>query len=612
MNLSILLTFTLLYNVVLAKIHTFNWTTGWGNYDVDGTFERPVITCNGEFPWPDIRVAKGDRIEIYLTNGFTDANTTLHAHGLFMKGMNQMDGPPMVSQCPIAPGDTFLYNFTVDDNVGTYWYHSHTLGQYGDGFKGKLIIEDGENNENFPYEYDEEVSIELSEWYHKTSEELIPSFMSLFNPTGAEPIPQNLIINNTKNLTWDVKPNTTYLLRLLNTGGFVSQYFWIEDHNMTVVEVDGVYTEKNTTDMLYITVAQRYSVLITTKDDTSKNYAIMQKFDDTMLDKIPKELELNATSFMTYNSSAPKPEESYVDSLDDYLDDFYLIPYDKVEVYGEPDYTITLDLKMDNLISGVNYAFFNNITYTSPKIPTLMTVLSAGTDANNPYIYGTNTNTFVLNRNETIDLVLNNLDSGKHPFHLHGHVFQLVWRDRPYDSDLGEEPHAYNETESHTFPQYPMMRDTVYVNPQSNFVLRFKSDNPGVWYFHCHIEWHMVQGLTIVLVEDPYGIQSDPTQQINQNGLDICKSVGVMTSGNAAGNDDFFNLKGQNVQENFIPGGFTAKGIVALTFSCLAGILGLATLAFYGLMDIPDAVEKVADDLSIPLTDIVDTSTHFT
>lgn len=63
-------------------------------------------------------------------------------------------------------------------------------------------------------------------------------------------------------------------------------------------------------------------------------------------------------------------------------------------------------------------AFFNDITYVKPKVPSLYTALSSGELATNPAIYGSNTNPFILNHNEVIEIVLNNLDPGKHPFHL--------------------------------------------------------------------------------------------------------------------------------------------------------------------------------------------------
>ena len=595
----------------LAKTVEYHWTTGWGSADVDGQGERPVITCNGEFPWPDIRVTKGDTMLIYLTNGFNDSagtTTSLHMHGLFQEGSAQMDGPPMVVQCPIQQGDTLLYNFTVSSNVGLYWYHSHTEGQYEDGFRALLVVDDGEDNENFPYDYDEEMVMSMGEWYEETVAELTPKFMSLFNPTGAEPIPRNLILNNTMNLTWEVQPDTTYLLRLGNFGGFVSQYFWIEDHEMTVVEVDGVYTEQNTTNMLYITVGQRYSVLVHTKSDASTNFAIMQKFDDTMLDVIPGDLQLNTTSYMVYNTSAAMPEQNTVDELD-FLDDFYLVPYNKVPLYDDPDYTITLDVVMDNLDDGINYAFFNNITYTAPKVPTLMTAMSAGDDATNPDIYGSNTNTFVLQRDEIVEIVLNNHDTGTHPFHLHGHVFQTLIRDKEYDADEGLDPVAYDPDNHDDFPEYPMLRDTIYLRGQSNFVIRFKADNPGVWFFHCHIEWHLLQGLSIVLVEDPLSLQTNSSQQLTANMLEMCTNSNISSKGNAAGNyENFLDLTGENVQQKNIPDGFTKKGIIAMVFSCIAGILGLVTIAIYGMQDMTP--EQEAEDIRelLPEEDILESS----
>lgn len=570
-----------------AETHVYRWTTGWGTANVDGLGERPVITCNGQFPWPDIRVNKNDRLEIYLTNGFNDTTTmtTLHFHGIFQKDSNQMDGPPMVSTCPLSPGDTMLYNFTVDSNVGSYWYHSHTLGQYQDGFRAMFIINDGEDNKDFPQEYDEEVIVSLADWYGETVDKLAPKFLNVNNPTGAEPIPRNLIINNTMNLTWNVKPDTTYLLRIGNFGGFVSQYFWIENHEMTVVQVDGIYVKPNTTERLYITVGQRFDVIIKTKKDAKQNFAIMQKFDDTMLDVIPGDLQLNCTSFLMYNQSAPKPEQDIVDSLD-FLDDFYLEPLDNKELLPDPDHQITLDVKMDNLRNGINYAFFNNITYVAPKVPALITALTTGKDALNSQVYGTNTNTFVLEKDEIVEIIVNNLDTGTHPFHMHGHVFQTLVRDIKYDADLGEDPHPYDPSDHADYPKIPMMRDTIFLRPQSNFVIRFKADNPGVWIFHCHIEWHILQGLSIILVEDPLSIQASAHQQLTQNHLDVCKRSNVSTKGNAVGNfENVFDLTGEDVQPKWIPNGFTKKGIIAMTFSCLAGTLGVITIGIYGMLD---------------------------
>ena len=594
-----IVTLSILLGGANAETHTWWFKTTYVNANPDGVFERPMIGFNDSWPLPTLRVKKGDRVQIYLTNGFDDRNTSLHVHGLFQKGTNQMDGPEMVTQCPIPPGETFLYNFTVDDQVGTYWYHSHTTGQYGDGMRGVFIIED----DDFPYDYDEEVVMTLGEHYHESADVLIPKFMSRFNPTGAEPIPANFLVNETRNNTWKVEPNKTYLLRIINTGGFVSQYLWMEDHDFTIVEVDGVYVEKNTTDLLYITVAQRYSVLITTKNSTDKNYAMMNRVDIDMLDLIPDDLELNGTNYIVYDEKKfeeEKPKPYLLDSIDDFFDDFYLKPLSKEKLLDDADYTITIDVQMDNLNDGVNYAFFNNITYTRPKIPTLLTALSAGEFATNELVYGTNTNTFVLEKDDVIDIVLNNLDTGKHPFHLHGHVFQLIERHESIDDD--QDPVLFDASNHAERPEYPMLRDTVYVNPQSYIVMRFRADNPGLWMFHCHIEWHLDQGLAIVLVEDPLTLQQTKSQQLTENHKDICRKAGIPLEGNAAANaENFLDLTGENIQQKRLPTGFTARGIVALVFSCVAGILGLAAIAFYGMQDITDVEERVARDLDVDL-----------
>ena len=134
-------------------------------------------------------------------------------------------------------------------------------------------------DEPYSGQYDEERVITLSEWYHDPMPTLLKQFISVTNPTGAEPVPKSALMNDTQNLTIAVEPGKTYLFRLVNVAAFASQYFWIEDHTMKIVEVDGVWTEPAEASMIYITAAQRYSILVTMKNDTNKNYAIVGSMD---------------------------------------------------------------------------------------------------------------------------------------------------------------------------------------------------------------------------------------------------------------------------------------------------------------------------------------------
>lgn len=56
-------------------------------------------------------------------------------------GTNWMDGSGGVTQCPIPPGQSFTYNFTVPNQWGTYWWHAHAASQYVDGIVGTLRIQ---------------------------------------------------------------------------------------------------------------------------------------------------------------------------------------------------------------------------------------------------------------------------------------------------------------------------------------------------------------------------------------------------------------------------------------------------------------------------------------
>lgn len=126
---------------------------------------------------------------------------------------------------------------------------------------------------------DEEFVLSVSDWYHEEMQVLIPKFINRANPTGTEPVPQAALFNDTQNLTVSIEPEKTYLFHIVNIGAFAGQYIWFEGHNMTIVEVDGVYTDGAEAQMIYVSAAQRYSVLVTTKNDTTTNYAFVGSMD---------------------------------------------------------------------------------------------------------------------------------------------------------------------------------------------------------------------------------------------------------------------------------------------------------------------------------------------
>jgi len=118
-----------------------------------------AMAYNGQVPGPEIRVREGERVRVVVTNSL-DEPTTIHWHGVDVP--NAMDGVPGVTQKPIAPGDTFVYEFEARP-AGTRWYHTHFSEhrQMDLGLSAALVIEPRTPE---PIDHDREVVLVLDDW----------------------------------------------------------------------------------------------------------------------------------------------------------------------------------------------------------------------------------------------------------------------------------------------------------------------------------------------------------------------------------------------------------------------------------------------------------------
>ncbi|MBX9625609.1 MAG: multicopper oxidase domain-containing protein [Gemmataceae bacterium] len=87
----------------------------------------------------------------------------------------------------------------------------------------------------------------------------------------------------------------------------------------------------------------------------------------------------------------------------------------------------------------------------------------------------------VLRKDEWVRFVFDNPTGMDHPVHLHGHSFRVLGK-----------PGALNSTD-------PPLKGTVNVPAKSGLVVQWQATNPGRWFFHCHIEWHLMTGMARVI-----------------------------------------------------------------------------------------------------------------
>ena len=84
-------------------------------------FKAHLWGYNGQSPGPTIEVVEGDRVRLYVTNRLPEV-TSMHWHGQRLP--NGMDGVTGLTQPPIPPGKTWVYEF-VARRPGTFMYHPH-------------------------------------------------------------------------------------------------------------------------------------------------------------------------------------------------------------------------------------------------------------------------------------------------------------------------------------------------------------------------------------------------------------------------------------------------------------------------------------------------------
>lgn len=301
-----------------------------------------------------------------------------------------------------------------------------------------------------------------------------------------------------ENVTIHFEPGKTYRLRFINAGIFSMANLWIDGHDMRIIELDGVETEEFPTDVVPLSTAQRVSVLVTARNDTSKDWALNSYQNTDMYDVVPPELRLWEYIRIGYGD---QPQEmGPTTQMDDFpfWNEMDIRPIEPASVL-QPDTQWLIDFNFNTYKSNKNYGVYGDTTFLSPQTPSLFTALSMGEQAFDPAVYGPGGNAFVAHWLQTVEIIIRNEDTGPHPFHLHGYTFQIVQKTADYTT-VG----PVNETQVS-----PIQRDTVVIPAGGQVVLRLLADSPGTWFLHCHIQVRFLllltrHDVTVLLVHRMY------------------------------------------------------------------------------------------------------------
>lgn len=411
---------------------------------------------NGEFPGPEIRVKEGERLRIIVENQMPEA-TTVHWHGVPVP--NAMDGVPGLTQDPIAPGESFVYEFEATP-AGSYIYHSHVGLQIDRGLIGALVIE-----ERTPHvAYDRDYVLVLDDYLIDDPQPLGGMMgggreggrrsgswrrwwggdrqrgegMMGGGIMGMErqmPPYQGLLIGGRlphDPRVFETKSGERVRLRFINPSGASTLRAAIGGHRMIVTHCDGRPVEPVTVDSLILGAAERYDVIV-----EAANPGVWPIVIAAIEGNAPPGravLRYADAAASTLRDGAPEGFRSgrQLDYQD--LQALETLPM------GRPDRVFDLMLRGGMMGSAWT---INGQAY--PDADLLM-----------------------INEGEHIRFRMRNHSMMLHPMHLHGHFFRLG----------------------------NALKDTVLVaGHMGRAEFDFIADNPGRWFFHCHNIYHMEAGM---------------------------------------------------------------------------------------------------------------------
>jgi FtsP/CotA-like multicopper oxidase with cupredoxin domain len=415
--------------------------------------DTAVWAYNGSIPGPEIRVRQGDRLRITVENGLTE-DTTVHCHGIRLP--NAMDGVPHLTQKPIAPRETFIYEFDVPD-AGTYWYHPHinSAEQVGRGLSGPLIIE-----ERKPIKVDRDVVWVLSDWRLLPNAQISDDLRNMHDMSHNGRVGNTVTVNGRIAETFDVRSGERIRLRLLNAASARIFGLTFAGHKPTVIAYDGqpVEPHESADGRIILGTAMRIDLIIDMTGKLGERFQIVDDFyrglQYRLLDIVYGQEVLRkkplADPISLPVNTMPEPDVKKAERHE--------IVFNGGMMGGMMMRDRGMGMNMMDMMRSGKIWFINGEAHLGHVHDPMLT----------------------LRQERSYVLAMNNETAWWHPMHLHGHAFRVISRNGT--------PTRYRE-----------WQDTVLIAPREKVEVAFVADNPGDWMFHCHILDHQESGMMGVI-----------------------------------------------------------------------------------------------------------------
>jgi FtsP/CotA-like multicopper oxidase with cupredoxin domain len=409
---------------------------------------------NDSLPGPLLRFRKGDKVSIGVDNALP-VLTTVHWHGLRVP--NAMDGVPFVTQPPIEPGASFLYQFELKDS-GTYWYHPHqkSFEQVGRGLFGALIVE-----EEKPIEVNQDIVWVLSDFKLDPATGEHARFGSVAESAGEGRLGKLITINGKvagPGLAVDVRSGERVRLRLINAATARVFELSFDGHAPLVIAFDGqgVTPHKPPDGSVLLGPGMRVDLIIDCAGTPESRFAVTDSISRVALATI------------IYSASAPLQVTLWNAPMTLSKNDLPRLNLKKAAQHSIEFAGGDAGPPVIGRVDGKDIGYREMLT----KYGLAWTVNSYATHedalAHVPILF--------LKQGETHVISIANNTGFVHPIHLHGHFFRVL---------------SYNGIK----PQFEEWRDTVFMKSWDELQIAFVAEERGDWMFHCHILEHAAAGM---------------------------------------------------------------------------------------------------------------------